>query len=490
LFPWLPPLHGGEPGDKLDFGFLFFRGHDLRSNELTTALGPFYEARSSDSRMALHAVRPFYSVLEEDSRDRRLQEILWPVGMIKDFQGQRAWRFLLMYGDDFNDTQPDSRYRFVIFPVIYAGRDKDSRKYFAVFPLGGRIREYLGQDEMSFVLFPLYGSSRINEMQSHSVLWPIIGWGSGDNARRFRVFPLYGRSERDEQWIKTFVLWPLWTSVRYTYPDQPGGGFVLFPLYGHVKAGDDTESWMLIPPLFRYSKSSEQVEWHAPWPILQYASGQKEKMYVWPLWGRKRVGPVRSWFCAWPILAGETIERDASTTRRFELLPFIQHETRTAHRGASSGEAGGTNAAIRSVDTSSAAGADARHLKLWPLLDYRRQGGDKEFRMLALWPFRNATSMDRNYAPFWTLYSHQATTDGVREDELLWGLFRWRRDDGGSRDVSLFPLFSESKQCDDSELREWRLLLGLVGYRREESRKSWRLLYLFHWQTGNDDAEP
>jgi len=472
---------GRARGGETDLGFLFFHGDDIESNDLTTAVGPVYELRRSISGMRLRAIRPLYSAFNEEAKDRQLQEVLWPVGMVKDFHGERTWRFLLAYGNDFDSTDPDSRYRFIVFPVLFAGRDANEQGYFAIFPLGGRINEFLGQDTMSFVLFPLYGSSRINDVKAHTVLWPIVAWASGGGMRKFRVFPFYGESEKREQWFKRFVLWPIWTSVRYDYPDQPGGGFVFFPFYGHVKAGDNNESWMFVPPLFRFSKSSKQVEVNAPWPIIQYASGEYEKMYFWPVWGKKAIGPVRSWFCIWPLVSGETHEKGSYTTKRFLLLPFIQHEVRLVK----------TDNDREDLDDSSTSppSVDYRYLKLWPLLDYSRQGEDRQFRMLALWPFSNARSMDRNYRPFWTLYSH-LSAGHEREDTLLWGLFRWRRSDTGNRDVTLFPLFSERKTCEYKRSREWRFLLGLAGYRREGARKTYRLLYFIKWQTGADDAEP
>lgn len=465
-------------GGEIDFGFLFFRGADLDGSERVTAAGPVYEARRVGEEASLLAVRPFYSAVEERARGRRLQEFLWPVGTIKKFKGETSWRFLVAYGTDFDRADSDTRYRFVVFPVFFQGRDIEDRPYLAVFPLGGRIREYLGQDEITFVLFPLYAHHRVGDSETHSLLWPVVSWSSSASMKKFRIFPLYGQSRRRERWVKRFVLWPVWTSVRYLDPEKPGGGFVLFPLYGHVKAGEKHELWMLIPPLFRFSRGGGHRELNAPWPLVQYASGEYEKLYVWPLWGRKDAGAVRSWFCAWPIVSGKTVTRKACTIERFAVLPFFQHEKRIASAGDPA--EGGEGDERPSVP--------GRSLKLWPLLDYRREGDRSEMRALALWPFMSAESVERNYSAFWTLYSRRRS-GAERDDELLWGLARWRRDGRGNRDLRLFPLFSEAKQSAGSDVREWRILLGLAGYRREGLRKTYRLLYVMKWKTGDDRAE-
>jgi hypothetical protein len=321
-------------------------------------------------------------------------------------------------------------------------------------------------------------------VESHNVLWPFISRTTGPGIEKLRVFPFYGYAEKEAEWLKRFVLWPFWTSVRHTAPDRRGFGFVLFPLCGHARVGTDTESWMVLPPFFRFSRKGDHAECHAPWPVFQYASGDYEKLYVWPVWGRKSKGPIDSWFFLWPVMRGERIVRSSYTAQRFLFLPFVQHETRVAPPAA------------RDPDEPAGEGETAgarpsyRYLKLWPLFNYRRREQRMEFRLLALWPFKNARSIERNYSPLWTLYERTANEAG-KEDRFLWGLFRWRRDEAGNRAVTVFPLFSEKKTCDAETTKEWKILLGLAGCKREGSRKTYRLLYFLKWQRGSDDdADP
>ena len=146
------------------------------------------------------------------------------------------------------------------------------------------------------------------------MLWPIGSYTKGDGVSRFRVFPLYGRSTYKDKWKKTFVLWPLWTTVEYGYPNSRGSGFMLFPVVGHVKLTDQ-ETWMLIPPLFRWSRGKDLTKLYAPWPFVQYCEGSTDLLYLWPAWGRKRQGETRSWFAksTWTTGAASHAPRHSSS---------------------------------------------------------------------------------------------------------------------------------------------------------------------------------
>ena len=82
---------------------------------------------------------------------------------------------------------------------------------------------------------------------------------------------------------------------------------------------------------------------------------------------------------------------------------------------------------------------------------------------------------DNPYAALWTLYSHESC-GSVKEDELLWGLFRWRRSAGGPKHLSVFPLFAVDRAAGGAG-GSWSLLKGLVGYERAGEKKTFRVLY-------------
>lgn len=467
-------------GVSRDWGPFYCADRTLGGEARVRAAGPFYEQRA-DAGRSFAAVRPFYAVDRSAEDDYTTRHFLWPAGVSKEFGQESYWRFLLAFGHDFDNTQDDSRYRFMLFPLIFAGRDKDRHPYFAVFPLGGTIHEFLGRDEVSFVLFPLYSRSSINDLNSLSVLWPIYSRTVGGDVDRFRVFPFYGRSINGDLSDKRFVLWPFWTQAEFNHPKSRGSGYVLFPLYGHIELSDQ-ETWMILPPFFRRSRSETRSEVHAPWPFFQYRSdGDDDKLYLWPLWGRKQSGSVRSWFFLYPLLGGSEADRGGYTQTRWSVFPVCQSEKRIIKP-----EATGSDRAIEAPDAADSGdeaaltsslprrARDRRYFKLWPLFSYRRDGDASRFRLPDLWPLSQTVGVEHNWSPLWTLYT-QSRLGGAEEDELLWGVYRHRRQEG-TRRVSLFPIFERSRREDGSEV-EWSVMKGLAAYRRFGLEYEFRLLY-------------
>jgi hypothetical protein len=416
------------------------------------------------------AVRPLFAALYEPERDRLLREFVWPLAMIKRFRGETYWRCLTGFGHDFDNTATGSRNRHVVLPVLFFGRDADDKAYFAVFPVGGRIREFLGRDEITFVLFPLYTHSSYSDVSAHDVLWPLISWAHGSDMRRFRFFPFYGRSVNEGRWTKQFVMWPVWTSASYDYDGGKGDGFLLFPFVGRSRTAK-SESWTVLPPLFKWSTGDGMSELNCPWPFVQYRSGDIDKLYIWPLWGRRSGAGVDSSFLLWPVGSREVIDRGSSVVRRVRILPLIHYESITEKVEVQDPE----DERKKDVELVS-----SRYFKLWPLMSYRREDDVARVRMLDLWPLKNTPAIERNLAPFWTLYS-RVRSDECSEDELLWGLFRRRRDSAGSRHLSVFPLFSLGSSSFGETSLDASVLLGLMGYKREGLRRTYRLLYFIRW---------
>jgi hypothetical protein len=108
--------------------------------------------------------------------------------------------------------------------------------------------------------------------------------------------------------------------------------------------------------------------------------------------------------------------------------------------------------------------------------------------MVEVWPGKPSENIERTWAPFWSLYTRDRAGNAV-EDELLWGLYRYRRDDGGTRKFSIFPFFCYSDASDTQPRRRWSVLLGLAGYEREGLQKTLRLLY-FPLRWGSEADAP
>lgn len=446
-----------------DYGCFGSAGEDLQHRDYVRALGPIVEWSGQGDEPAMRAVRPFFAHEENARTGRDELDILWPVGTIRHWRNETDWRFLTAIYHDPDSADPASEYRFWILPIFALGRGKAGDDYGAVFPLGGRIDNWFGRDRVEFALFPLYWHSELNSLRTDHWLWPFISRTTGNDVSRFRVFPFYGRSEKKGEGASKFILWPFWTSSRYDRPKSKGGGFMLFPIYGHSKT-EAGETWMFIPPFIRHSTGKTGTENVYLWPFVQTAKTKHEdKFYVWPLYGRRTTPDETRRFWLWPIVSQRQEQHAAADMRSFRFFPFVYSES---DRG-----------------TAPVTNVTHRFVSVWPLVSYDRTKDErKRVRIPDLWPFRNTPPIERNLAPLWTVYHYERTPMG-RENKVLWGMARWGVETNGMSYGSVFPLVSWKRDSKADSERDWEFLKGMLGYERNESGKTWRALYLLHWRT-------
>lgn len=458
------PCASGAVVPRLDFGPFFSRDKAIDGNFRLRILGPFFEKQTAKDGSEFLAVRPFYSSVKKSGDGRCKRDIVWPFGGTLEHKDRDTWR-IFPFGGWSSAEGNNQGWRFYGFPLVLTGSTRDGEGFFALFPIGGVLKDTLFRDRISFVLFPVYLYSVINDVETWDVLWPFISWTRGEGVSRFRVFPFYGMSEREGRWRKEFILWPIWTAATYSLPGASGSAHMLFPLYGHAVM-ENQEAWWFLPPFFRWSKGEDRKVVNCPWPIIQYASGDLNKFYIWPLYGRKSIENLKTGFLLWPVILWERVDRGQAGRKRFMVFPLYYREI---------------------VAEQSAAGeVVSRYTKLWPLVSYRREGDVSRIAAPELWPGKQYSAIDRNFAPIWTLYSRVKAGDAV-EHEALWGLFRKKRGDDGSHYVSLFPFFSAGG--DGKGGKEWKFLFGLLGYEREKLHKTYRLLY-FPIKVGGKNDHP
>lgn len=451
---------------EFDLGFIASRLKDADGNLKFRALGPLFERTRYADTNSLLAVRPFYSRYNDVAAERRSYDICWPIADAKRFRNEFSWRFLVAWYLDYNINDPRSKYRFWALPIYFQGRDERERSYVAVFPIGGRIYGFLGREDVSFFLFPLTLRTQIDNIKTRDYLWPIYSRTKGPGVDGLRVFPFYGYSIREKEYEKRFALWPIWTWARFDYPRQSGSGYILFPLWGHQELSDQ-KTWWVIPPFFRFTKAERMNRVMCPWPFIQFSSGETERTSFWPIYERKSMQGVTRSSYLWPIFWTERVDRGDVTGKRFLALPFYQSEVRTQL-------VPGPGKERETV---------YRDWMLWPLMSYYREGDQTTFRCLNLWPLRHTRPIERSYAPIWTLLSHHATGDSA-DDEFLWGLYRRQRIGDQRNYMSLFPLVSWDRDDRNGHRFEWQLLKGLIGYERQDTQRTFRVLYLLHFRSG------
>jgi hypothetical protein len=235
----------------------------------------------------------------------------------------------------------------------------------------------------------------------------------------------------------------------------------LFPFYGRVNL-ENQQSVMVVPPLFRFSEGGDTKRVYCPWPFFQYSSGPLNKLYFWPLWGHSDRETSAYSFFLWPL--GTRYEQKAPFYERTRnmFVPFLYS---TSIRGS-------FDKAERKMDE------PQKTLKIWPLFSYVRDTDRSRFAMLSLFPYRDYDAIERNYGALWTIYTHSSFKD-KREDELFWGLIRFRQSESGEQ-FSLFPLISVGREKKSGEF-SWSFLKGLIAREKTGGKRKFRLLYFIRF---------
>jgi hypothetical protein len=472
---------------ELDLGFVFnsFKIEDYGSR--ISCMAPFYESITFPNESKFWAIRPLYSYSYNAKNDRTIRDILWPLVSDKIFNNQRMTRILLYYNLDYDTTDYKSDYAASVFPLLFWGRNRQGNPYFAAVPFGGTIDNFLGSDEAEFILFPLYSKYRTGKMTSTNFLWPIFNYTSGPGVERYRVWPLYGRNINEDIWAKHFVLWPIWTDVTYHLEGAKGYSFILFPLYGQTRTQNQSTTWVF-PPLFRFSFSEPQTMIYCPWPFFQYMKGDWNKLYFWPIWGTKEYAGVRRDFYLWPLMSRRYTQRPTMIQSSFQFIPFFYYENRMEVERKITSVFNEETKDISKLDYSKYpvinSESMSKYVKIWPVFSYRRLDDNYSVRVLDLWPGRSWPALERNYSPFWTVYSHYKL-DNVHSDTLLWGLWRYRSIED-YKSASIFPLYN---QVRDTDSFRWNFLYGLFGYNREKETKHVKLLYLIKFPFGEQKEQ-
>jgi hypothetical protein len=431
-------------------GFVFLAAAVLGTAAVAASVFPFYD-NVQTKQGSFFAVRPFYShtVLEEG----QIRDVFWPLYSRKEFKEEQTSRALILWWTHkFNAQEEIPRRRSWLLPVYFHGQDATGKNYFALFPLGGTIREFLGRDEIAFALFPMFGKSRINDVKTTSVLWPVYSHTRGEGIQRDRVFPIFGKSVLEGKYEKRFVLWPFWTSADYFYPGNSGKAWLLFPVCGRADMEHENTLWV-IPPFFRFTEGDKQDKLYCPWPFIQRTkSDEFYKLYIWPLWGEKQFQSrlKHRTFVLWPIFWSEkSAEADRIKVRRMAVPVFFSDYTCREETGSPDG--GRTKI--------------SSYWEVWPLMSWQREGDASRFRLLELWPGKDSAPLERNWSPLWTLYK-RTNQGGIIRKDIFW--FTWH-----------------SEREAVAERAEWSLLKGLLSYRKEGDARSVRLLYFV--RLGNEE---
>ncbi|HOR97288.1 MAG TPA: hypothetical protein P5125_04480 [Kiritimatiellia bacterium] len=379
-------------------------------------LGPFFEYRATREGGVFWAVRPFYADVRDPVSDTHVTDVAWPLGTFHRDHQQSWWRLLLAYGSDDDVTRDDAAWKTVILPVWFEGRTRAGEDYWALFPLYGHLPHMALMDDIDFTLFPLYFNYEVNGVERVYTPWPFFSrLTENPHLREEGVFPFWCRQiNTKKKTDRRYVLWPFWNSARYEDERNPGSSFLLFPLYGEVNRARESQR-LVLPPFFSYARTDSAERWRLPWPFYETreiwetrtteASFQRS---YWPFYGEFEGSDERRRYAAWPLLKYTRTESPKRLTERTRFFPFYTCETIWQPSPGAPG--------LRETE---------RYTRVWPFFVRETTSRGSRFRALEFNLIRHSGGIERNWAPFWTLYERVELPSGMARHDLLWGLVRW-----------------------------------------------------------------
>lgn len=428
-------------------------------------LGPLFNYERK-GREVEYGLRPFYFHAADPEEGTGYSEYLYPVARRKSGPGRSGFRGLLLLDYDFGQPRAGNSDRFTLFPLLFYGRSEQRGRYFALFPVGGKIYDRFGRDEIRFVLFPLYGQTRRKGTTATNLLWPVFARIRGEGESGVKVWPLFGVSRKEGVYRKRFFLWPVF--FRYDLQldtADPVRKRAVFPLYlaeDSPGLSARTYLWPFFSHLENRTKGYE--EWNFPWPLFRLSRGEyKEGIKLLPFYADERTGDSRKRWFLWPLFKIEETRSEAFRRRRDRVLFFLFSRLE---------EFRGEEEAPRK-----------RRTALWPLFTFEEVEGVGHFYAFSLLEpfFPENEGLARNWAPLWRLYQRKWDRRGNEISSFLWHLY-WKERRGGDLAVELFPLFSYFGE--EGRGFDFRLLKGLVRLHSGEDGGRLHFLYLpwgFGW---------
>ena len=402
-------------------------------------LGPFFEyRRTAPGDASFWAVRPFYSQVRDPATDTSVYDAVWPLATLHDHKDASWWRALIAYGDA---RATDPTWSFDIFPFWFSGADRKDDGYWGFFPFYGHHPHFLLMDDWTFALWPLWHTYTVKDVRSHAVLWPFITWRDEPRAG-LGVWPFYGYNHQRES-LHHYVLWPFVTWASYDEDrDTSGAGssWWFFPFYGEVRRARESQT-IVFPIGFSYTtadnsrtKAEDTTRWRLFWPFIESLhSPSRDRLSVFPFWEQVtgyafdegRPAEEQTWRVGWQLIENTKLETANSVEKRFNFFPFFTWERRW-FRGPKTAEPDrkAAKAARTPIDTD--AEPDDSYFRIWPFWSSETVRGRTRSRTLELMPIRHSEGVERNWAPFWSLWERDDRPDGRTRHSIFFNLVHWQ----------------------------------------------------------------
>jgi hypothetical protein len=453
----------------------FYRSITTQEVNKSQVFGPFFEKSTNlESGATLSAVRPLFSFWNYGNEEIDNWDLLWPIGE-RDVTLMENKSRVLIFGqtEEFKALTHESFYHsYWMWPLVWFKSETGRPFSSLIIPFYGNYNNFLISDKVNFILFPIYSRFQRKDAISTNWFWPFYNQTKGEHINRFRLFPFYSKSMRENGWIYRSYLWPFFHTQHSLNPQQPADAWFFFPFYGKSnynfpKIKKNKKATTVLWPFYTYYQTTyadhpekNRSRTHL-YPFYVHSDQMQEKgskiRYYWPFYGSRKRGKVDYKFIIWPFWNHWSTDLTHQNFRETTFFfPFYLHTTQHhLQKGVISDK--------------------KTHGRLWPLYRFNSHNQDFSYNFLALFPYYEE-AIERNYSPLWTLYSYKHFR-GVTSQEFLWGLF-YSRKSADHHHCSIFPLI----EYDHAHNGDYQVdfLKGLIGWGKTEGKRELKLLWFIH----------
>lgn len=433
---------------------------------------------------------PFY--LKNRYSDRILQSILMPIHWRNKTERKDEHKFIfglwntVDYVHQNNVHDNDS----IFFPVAW-GRSPES--YFFMWPIGGQLRNKLGQDKINLYLFPgfalfflyppaitfplgwktlaifilslipAYTEYESRDYKAWGIFWPLIQSGKSPERSDFRILPFYSHNKKKDTYDNHSYLFVINHQKKLFKRDTEETIFI-FPLFGRRwkfsnRAGSGTLLW----PFFAwgYNKSRGSMELNFPWPFVQIqdcVNPYIKKRIFFPVYGKYIYRDHTTRFITPLYFSFVRNSKNLYTEYNF-YTPFIWSFTKKHKK-----------------KPHPMYGSNWRYIKIWPLFQYEYDDrGNISFNFPSCLPWRDPDGYERLYQPLWTLFEYKRLSNGEKRIGFLWRTYfqRW-----SSRFLYIkVPIFF-SYGKSDGRITQLSFILSFFSYINNENGRYIRIFWI------------
>lgn len=426
-----------------------------KSETPSSTFGPLWESKQDGSKH-WWTFRPFISVQHDHDGGRKEIDILYPVFNKTVEPHYEEWHFLKAV----KQVKSPTFQNFYLFPLYFDAESTDpASSHRGLFPVGGTISQFLGNERVRWWMFPLYAQTENGQSKKRYTPWPFIQHGDGDLSG-WGIWPLYGKFIDQNGNENAFYLWPFAGYTKRVMEDgQERSNVLAIPFY-HQQSTPSKENTSYVYPFFGRTEQAQPVyeETRYLWPLFVQGKGQDGRYTNrWaPFYSKSYYKGLEKKWVMWPAYKQTNwIEKDYLLTKT-QWLYVLYWDVKQ-----------------RPVDNLGRKPARMTHI--WPLFSRWTDGNGRE-QWQAVSPlepfFPHNEKIRFIYSPLFSVIKREKDID-FSSWNVLWKLWSYERDAGKKR-WAIGPVVESSKS---EEYSEKKILKGLLGTKKKEGKRTFTFLW-------------